>query len=132
MTEYQNLRTKLTELRKARSPLVPALQTVIGQLENEYHGREPADTDVWKVIRSMIKNWSETLKHEADNDRRAVLQSEIDLISQFVPQMLTQEALVEILQGNVFDSLGEYMTYLNKSYPGQIDGKLASGAYRMQ
>lgn len=73
-----------------------------------------------KAISTLIKRLNKTFNKTPSDD----LKEYIDLLSQFAPKLLTKEEIYNILVSNNLNSMKEVMPYLNKNYPGRIDGNL--------
>ena len=104
--QYEEIQLNETELDPARCPTV---------CQREVKKRREAITFEEQANRS---------------EEKAKLEEEIKVIEQFLPQLLSEDKLEEILisyqQSSDGASMGLAMKHLKDSYPGQYDGKLAS------
>lgn len=123
---------------------VAAIRLVKTAIQNEkvtgttYH--ELSDDDIVKIIQKLVKQHQESIdiysqagRHElADKEKQ-----EMDVLTVYLPQMLTEEALTaivsEYIDNNGLESvkdMGQVMRYLGDNYANQYDGKLASTIVR--
>lgn len=88
------------------------------------------DDEVQKVITKFAKNAKEMLEYTGDLEKRKDITVEIQLYESYLPKQLTESELRYIItnvhEGMNFQNIGQIMGYLNKTYKGQFDGKLAS------
>ena len=93
--------------------------------------KETDDEDVKKLLKKMIKQRSESIEIYKKNDRKDLLeieQNEFELISNFLPQQLsdeeTKKICVEIINklgAESIKDMGKVMGELKKKYPDNLD-----------
>ena len=89
------------------------------------------DNDIKKLLKKMIKQRIESIEIYTKNDRKDLLeveQKEFDLISNFLPQQLseneTKKICVEIISklgAESIKEMGKVMGELKKQYPDNLD-----------
>ena len=107
-------------------------------IENRTKKREgdTPDTEIFILLQSMIKQRKDSKKIYDDAGRVELSQreeSEIKIISQFLPKQLNDEdikkvikELVQELQAESIKDLGKLMQLVKERYPGQFDMKKAA------
>lgn len=134
MTEFENLQAKLKSARLNRdSALVTILSTIVGDLASSAKMvdgvKVVSDDEVFSYLKKYVKNIEETIKlsgaTQAD-PKWDIIFFELEYIKQFLPKLLTEQELRDILQSRDFINLGEFMKHLKTVYPNQFDGKVAS------
>lgn len=140
----EDLQNSLKEAMKNRdTKTVNAVRLIIaGQKEKDVEargkGQEKASDDVLlAMMQSMIKQRKESIKIYQDGNRPDLAekeQSEIDVITRFLPKQLsTEEAeaaikaiIAEVGAASIKD-MGKVMEVLKNKYAGQMDFGAASG-----
>jgi len=96
------------------------LRVVIGEFNRI--GKEVSDTEATATIKKMVANAQE-MKNE----------SEVEILSAYLPKQLTEDQLdmliSQIIEDEKIDSMrgmGKIMSELQRGFAGQYDGKLAS------
>ena len=93
--------------------------------------KETNDDDIKKLLKKMIKQRAESIEIYTKNDRKDLLeveQKEFDLISNFLPQQLSDdetkkicsETISKLGAGSIKD-MGKVMGELKKQYPDNLD-----------
>ena len=93
--------------------------------------KETDDEDIKKLLKKMIKQRNESVEIYKKNNREDLLkieQGEIDLLSTYLPEQLSEEEIKKICSEiiskvgaqNIKD-MGKVMGELKKSYPDSID-----------
>ena len=138
-----DLQNTLKEAMKSRdTETVNAVRLIIaGQKEKDVEargkGQEKASDDVLlAMMQSMIKQRNESIKIYNDGNRpdlAAKEQSEINVISRFLPKQLSSEeietaikAAVSALGASSIKDMGKVMGALKSQYAGQMDFGAAS------
>ncbi len=138
-----DLQNTLKEAMKSRdTETVNAVRLIIaGQKEKDVEargkGQEKASDDVLlAMMQSMIKQRNESIKIYNDGNRpdlAAKEQSEINVISRFLPKQLSSEeietaikAAVTALGASSIKDMGKVMGALKSQYAGQMDFGAAS------
>jgi len=89
------------------------------------------DNDIKKLLKKMIKQRAESIEIYTKNDRKDLLeveQKEFDLISNFLPQQLSEDETKKIcvetiskLGAESIKDMGKVMGELKKQYPDNLD-----------
>jgi uncharacterized protein len=93
--------------------------------------KETNDDDIKKLLKKMIKQRAESIEIYTKNDRKDLLeveQKEFELISNFLPQQLSDdetkkicsETISKLGAGSIKD-MGKVMGELKKQYPDNLD-----------
>jgi uncharacterized protein YqeY len=135
------MKTTLKEALKSamRAKDKVATETIRALLsEIQYEELQTGKTDLdpascLTICQREVKKRKEAISFEEQANRveeKEKLENEIKVLEQFLPQMLSEEKLEEILQGFKASaqnaSMGLAMKHLKDSYQGQYDGKVAS------
>ena len=83
-----------------------------------------SDADCISVVRKMIKNLSEELdmfKNAGRQDNVDTITRQLELLNAFVPQMLGEDKIVEIISTLDDKSMKSIMTYFKTNYNGKVD-----------
>jgi uncharacterized protein YqeY len=135
MTLLQEIKADQLTARKNRDTIrATVLTTLIGEasaIGKNDGNRISTDEEVSAVIRKFIKNIDESLQalstQNVPNAREALKQERI-ILSAYLPQQLTETALVAIIQqiiDNGAAKIGDIMKPLNAEHKGLFDGKMA-------
>jgi len=147
MSKLQEIKDALLHARKTRSVNPAALlSTIVGEAEmigKNDGSRAPTDAEVLHVLKKFEKGMLETIKflQVAGNDNQdkiAYVNSELNIISQFLPTKLTdEEVLCDIkfimgAHGLQYEqkSMGELTKHLKVKYQDQFDGKQVSTIFK--
>lgn len=129
------------QLRKQRNPYASALTTLIGEAESvgkNAGNRSPTDDEVLTCIRKTLKNLAEfvtalgdkTSDDEVRAAKRTSLIQEQTLLSAYLPMLLTEQQLTEIITALVAADptakMGKIMGALKAAHSGLYDGVIAS------
>ena len=93
--------------------------------------KDTDDNDIKKLLKKMIKQRAESIEIYTKNDRKDLLeveQKEFDLISNFLPQQLSDEETKKICVDTInklaavsIKDMGKVMGELKKQYPDNLD-----------
>ena len=93
--------------------------------------KETDDNDIKKLLKKMIKQRAESIEIYTKNNRKDLLeveQKEFDLISNFLPQQLSEDETKKIcaetiskLGAESIKDMGKVMGELKKQYPDNLD-----------
>jgi uncharacterized protein YqeY len=136
MILLEKIRSDWMEARKKHDAVVAnLLGTVIGECDTAAKSGKTehvlTEADVIKIVQSMRNRISETISLIVNRPERAPdlakWRIELEQISTYLPQQLSNEALTEIAIGqhSLGLNLGQIMTYLKANHPGRYDAKLA-------
>ena len=139
----EDLQNSLKEAMKQRdTKTVDAVRLIIaGQKEKDVEARgkgleKASDADLISMMQTMIKQRNESIRIYRENNREdlaAKEQSEIDVISRFLPKQMSQaevetavkEAITATGAAGIKD-MGKVMGALKAKYTGQMDFGAAS------
>jgi uncharacterized protein YqeY len=106
------------------------------------HSDEVTEDAEMKILQRLVKQRKESAtiyKEQGREDLYKVEQEEIDVISQFLPQQLTQAAIEIIIARIVAETgatsikeMGKVMGIANKELAGKADGKLIGEIVKTQ
>lgn len=95
------------------------------------------DTAILSLLQSMVKQRKESIdmyKQGGREDLVASEQAEIDIISAFLPQQMSEEetkqaieAVIQEIGASTIKDMGKVMGALKAKYAGQMDFSIASG-----
>lgn len=102
------------------------LGTIIGECEQI--SKNPSHDEILRVIQKMFKDNTETIKVCTREGIRADLNKENEFLSRFLPQPLTENELIAIINSQIAASknMSGIMKYLSENYKGRYDGKGAA------
>jgi len=93
--------------------------------------KDTDDNDVKKLLKKMMKQRAESIEIYTKNDRKDLLeveQKELELISSFLPQQLSDDETKKIcsetidkLGAETIKDMGKVMAELKKQYPDNLD-----------
>lgn len=139
-----DLQNSLKEAMKNRdTQTVNAVRLIIaGQKEKDVEARgkgqeKAADDVLLAMMQSMIKQRKESIKIYTDGNRPDLAQkeqSEIDVISRFLPKQLSADEAAAVIKAVIAEvgaasvkDMGKVMGALKNKYAGQMDFGAASG-----
>lgn len=116
------------------------LRVAVGEITTEAArpGRLGSDEESSAVLRKLIKSNEESLAAVEDDERRTVLKREIEVLSEFLPKSLGEDAVVDALvpvadavraAKNDGQATGVAMKHL-KSVGANVDGKIVAAAVK--
>ena len=102
------------------------LGTIIGECEQL--SKNPSHNEILVIIQKMFKDNTETIKVCTREDMRADLDRENGFLSRFLPQPLTENELIAIINSQIAtgQNMSGIMKYLSENYKGRYDGKGAA------
>ncbi|RZL34204.1 MAG: GatB/YqeY domain-containing protein, partial [Pedobacter sp.] len=120
-----------------------AIKAAILLAKTEKGGAEEIDADAEiKILQRLVKQRKESAniyKEQGREDLLLVEQEEIDVISQFLPQQLDEEAITVIVKRILAETgatsikeMGKVMGLANKEMAGKADGKLIGEIVKAQ
>jgi len=120
-----------------------AIKAAILLAKTEKGGAEEIDADAEiKILQRLVKQRKESAniyKQQGREDLLLVEQEEIDVISQFLPQQLDEEAITAIVKRILAETgatsikdMGKVMGLANKEMAGKADGKLIGEIVKAQ
>ena len=138
MTLEQFKKEKIAAMKDHDNVKVAALNTVISKLmlltiELRAQGKEPDDADVVKVLQKCEKELMEEREGfiKAGRDEKvAELSKNIEIITSYLPKMLTDAEILDIIGSLEDKSTPAVMKYFKANYAGKVDMKKVSDALK--
>lgn len=100
------------------------------------------DSDVLKILQKMAKERRDLIDLYSKNNRQDLADKEakeLEVIMEYLPKMLSEEELTEIVDKAIVElsatsmkDIGKVMGYINTKYAGQVDGSMASKIIRLR
>ena len=134
MNIIEALKAETMALRKARSPLGPTMQFHIAEIDKigKAKNRQTSEDEAIKVIQKHIATIEENLKLDLDEGRQVVLNYEKNVLESVLPQMATDDEIVDFLRelftgkrGDNIPKKGEVMKALRDEFGALVDMKRA-------
>lgn len=123
------IKTDNLAARKAHdSNKATLLTTLIGEAEmigKNAGNRAPTDDEVVETIRKFVKNNKQTIEALAGVGVEK-FQFENDVLTEYLPKMLSEDELTEVIKSFDTKNMGEIMKQLKAKYAGVYDGAMAS------
>ncbi|MDY2727503.1 MAG: GatB/YqeY domain-containing protein [Candidatus Onthovivens sp.] len=97
--------------------------------EMKAQGKEPNDDDLIKIISKTLKELEEEKKSFENANRvenAQAIQSQIDCIKAYLPAMLSEKEIKEIILGLEDKSIPSVMKFFKQNYNGKCDMALVS------
>lgn len=98
--------------------------------------KDPTDDDIIKIIQKMVKELEKANAQFASMGRTDLIESyqkEIYVMKEYLPKMLSEEEMDEIvantitkLSATTIKDMGKVMGFINKEYAGRIDPSVIS------
>lgn len=136
----EKIESQLLSARKNNDTVVKDTLTLLkASLQNKAIElqHDLSDDDVVKVIKSNVKQLNQTLDSAKTSGRQELIAkttSQLELLSAYLPKVLSQEKiLAQISSNDAFSTempFGQAMGLLMKTFGDQVDGKTASAALK--
>ena len=133
MTVTEKLKKESMRLRKERSPVAASIQFALSEIEKvgkNAGNRATTDDEAIRVIQKIVATINENLTH-ADTGRKVHLNYEKTVLESVLPQMATEDEVVDFLQETFGGKLaeipkkGEIMRALREEFGALVDMKRA-------
>ena len=127
MTLMEQIKVKQVQARKSGSIEASLLTTLLGEaaMVGKNAGRETNDAEVVAVVKKFVKNIDETVSALTSRGQdAATFVAERDVLEQFLPDQLSENALIEVAKCQ--PNMPAFMKHLKENFAGKYDGKLAS------
>jgi uncharacterized protein len=100
------------------------ITTLLGELEQnaKRSGKDVSDENVIQACKKLIESNKEIMVARHSDK----LEKENDFLNIYIPSQFSEEKLRKLIKESGAKDIGQAMGFLNKSYKGQFDGKLAS------
>ena len=137
----QTIKAAQLTARKLKSPSTQTLTTLYSEalVPGKNNGnRESTDSEVTAVIKKFIKNAKDSIEslqgsHNYDNCQHRIddLQTEIEVLSQFLPIQLTEQEIITEISNlkitlNSDFNIKNVMSYFNTNFKDRFDSKLVA------
>jgi uncharacterized protein YqeY len=145
MTLQQRIETAMREAMLARDARrVGTLRMAMAAFQNRRieQGRELTDEDVVEVLSRQMKQRRESIEHFKAAGRDAMVQVEEEesaIISEFLPQQLSEDELREIVSAAISETgasspadMGRVMGKVTPQTKGRADGRAVADMVRAQ
>ena len=114
-----------------------SIKTAIMETKTAANGKKDLeDGDIIKIIQKLVKQRKESMDifSQAGRDELADKeQKEMFVLMEYLPKMLSEEEVEEIVIKTIADlsatsmkDMGKVMGFINKTYSGQVDGSMVS------
>jgi uncharacterized protein YqeY len=114
-----------------------SVKTAIMETKTAANGKKDLeDGDIVKIIQKLSKQRDEAATIYEQNNRTDLAESERkeqDVLNTYLPKMLTESEVEEIVAKTIADlgatsmkDMGKVMGFINKTYAGQVDGSVVS------
>lgn len=80
------------------------------------------------VFQKMKKSLAEMLNYE--NSDKNKIEQEIEIISKYLPKMLNQKEIFDLIDENSIITMKDAFSFFSKSYKGQYDSKVISEYFK--
>ena len=94
------------------------------------------DSDIIKIIKKLAKQRKDAAELYEQNGRPELASNEnaeLAVLNEYLPKMLSEKEIEEItttviarLGATTMKDMGKVMSYINKTYVGQVDGSMVS------
>lgn len=114
-----------------------SVKTAIMEVRTAANGKKDLeDSDIVKIIQKLSKQRDEAATIYEENKRpdlAAIERKEQEVLNTYLPKMLTESEVEEIVAKTIADlgatsmkDMGKVMGFINKTYAGQVDGSMVS------
>ena len=138
MTHFEQIQKDMySAMKSGEKEKANTLRTVISKLKDRHiEKREPlSDEEEIKILQTLVKQRKESIDLYEKGGRKelvAIEKLEMDIINSYLPKMMSEDALKDIVK-NVIDStgagsmsdIGKVMPEVMRQGKGLIDGKTA-------
>lgn len=118
-----------------------SIKTAFTEFKTSPNGKkEPDDSDLLKILQKLAKQRKESGDLYKTNNRPDLAESEYaesEIISQYLPKMLSDEAISKIVDTTIeklgatsIKDMGKVIGFITKTYAGQVEGSVVSKMVR--
>ena len=118
-----------------RKDTITMLRAAILQVEKDSQ-KTLTDDEICAIVAKEVKKRKESVKEYEDAGRQDIadsLKQEVEILSKYLPEQLSQEEIVKLVEDAVKESgaasprdMGKVMSILRPKTAGKADGKLVS------
>lgn len=127
----------MKEKDTVRVSALRSIKTAIMETKTSANGKKDLeDGDIVKIIQKLAKQREEAATIYEENKRPDLAEGErkeLEVLNTYLPKMLTESEVEEIVAKTIADlgatsmkDMGKVMGFINKTYAGQVDGSMVS------
>ena len=127
----------MKEKDTVRVSALRSIKTAIMEAKTSANGKKDLeDGDIVKIIQKLAKQREEAATIYEENKRPDLAEGErkeLEVLNTYLPKMLTESEVEEIVAKTIADlgatsmkDMGKVMGFINKTYAGQVDGSMVS------
>ena len=127
----------MKEKDTVRVSALRSIKTAIMETKTSANGKKDLeDGDIVKIIQKLAKQREEAATIYEENKRPDLSEGErkeLEVLNTYLPKMLTESEVEEIVAKTIADlgatsmkDMGKVMGFINKTYAGQVDGSIVS------
>lgn len=131
----QDLKEAMKNKDTLRKDTITMLRAAILQVEKDSQ-KVLGDNEICTIVAKEVKKRKESVKEYEDAGREDIaenLKREVEILSKYLPEQLTQEEIEKLVDEAVIESgatsprdMGKVMSILRPKTAGKADGKLVS------
>lgn len=131
----QDLKEAMKNKDTLRKDTITMLRAAILQVEKDSQ-KTLTDDEICAIVAKEVKKRKESVKEYEDAGRKDIadsLKQEVEILSKYLPEQLSQEEIVKLVEDAVKESgaasprdMGKVMSILRPKTAGKADGKLVS------
>ena len=131
----QDLKEAMKNKDTLRKDTITMLRAAILQVEKDSQ-KTLTDDEICAIVAKEVKKRKESVKEYEDAGRQDIadsLKQEVEILSKYLPEQLSQEEIVKLVEDAVKESgaaspreMGKVMSILRPKTAGKADGKLVS------
>ena len=131
----QDLKEAMKNKDTLKKDTITMLRAAILQVEKDSQ-KTLTDDEICAIVAKEVKKRKESVKEYEDAGRQDIadsLKQEVEILSKYLPEQLSQEEIVKLVEDAVKESgaasprdMGKVMSILRPKTAGKADGKLVS------
>lgn len=131
----QDLKEAMKNKDTLRKDTITMLRAAILQVEKDSQ-KTLNDDEICAIVAKEVKKRKESVKEYEDAGRQDIadsLKQEVEILSKYLPEQLSQEEIVKLVEDAIKESgaasprdMGKVMSILRPKTAGKADGKLVS------
>ena len=131
----EDLKEAMKNKDTLRKDTITMLRAAILQVEKDSQ-KTLTDDEICAIVAKEVKKRKESVKEYEDAGRQDIadsLKQEVEILSKYLPEQLSQEEIVKLVEDAVKESgaasprdMGKVMSILRPKTAGKADGKLVS------
>ena len=135
----QDLKEAMKNKDTLRKDTITMLRAAILQVEKDSQ-KTLTDDEICAIVAKEVKKRKESVKEYEDAGRQDIadsLKQEVEILSKYLPEQLSQEEIVKLVEDAVKESgaasprdMGKVMSILRPKTAGKADGKLVSDSVK--